>query len=105
MSSALGLPRVASGDCVLEVIENLDVHIVGRAVESEQFTKSPVVIVLVGELEDGFAGHAAKPDNGTANELVVPFAGGDFPRMGYTCEILGCGEIDHNFGVGMGLEE
>lgn len=47
--------RRASGDGMLQIVENLDVDIVGRAVESEQFAKAPVVIVFVGEFEDWFA--------------------------------------------------
>ena len=71
-----------AGDGVLKFIEHLDVHVVAGAVYGEQFAETVVVIVLIGELENRFAGLLAQPHNGAAYQFVVPFACGHHPGGG-----------------------
>ena len=41
-----------SGNGMLQVIENLDIGIVGRAIESQKFAQSVLIIILIGQLQD-----------------------------------------------------
>ena len=66
---------------MLQVVEYLDVDVVGRIVECHQFAQAVVVVILVGEFEDGLARLFTQPHDGTADEVVVPLAGGDLPRI------------------------
>ena len=45
----IGFSSRPSRDGMLQVIEDLDVDIIGRAVEGDQFTQAVVVLILVGE--------------------------------------------------------
>jgi len=72
VSSASGLAAGPAGDGVLQLIEYLDVDIVGRAIDSQELAQAVAVVILVGELEDGLAGLVAEPYDGAADELVVP---------------------------------
>ena len=65
-----------SGDCMLNIIEDLDVHIVSRTVESQQLTQTMIAVILVRQLQDRFAGQLAQPNDGTTDQLIVPFATG-----------------------------
>ena len=66
---------------VLQVVENLDIGIVGRTVECQQFRKSVGIIILVGELQERFAGGFTKPHQRRAHQFVRPRTGSDEPRM------------------------
>ena len=74
---------------MLEVVEYLDVGVVGRAVEGQKFTEAVLVVVLVGQLEDRFARHLTEPDECRTDELVGPLAGSDEPGV-LDARQLGC---------------
>ncbi len=100
----VGFSAGPSGDCMLEVVENLDVGLICRAVHGEEFAEAPVVVVAVGEFEDGFSCHVAEPYHGAACELVVPFARSYFPRACYAGEFIGGGEVNYYHGMCVALE-
>ncbi len=83
-----------SRDGVLQLVEHLDIHVVGRAVERHQFAKAPVGVILVGEFQNRFAGLAAQPHYGAADLLVGPFARCHFPGVGNTCQVVGCRKVE-----------
>ena len=93
-----------SRDGVLQVVEYLDVHIVGRSVESQQFAQAVLVVVLVGQLQDGFACELAQPYDGASDELVVPFAGSHQPGTLDTCQVGGSREVDYDVCVVVRLQ-
>lgn len=101
----VGLASGPSGDGVLQVIEYLDVGIVSRTIEGEQLGESVLIVVLVGELEDGLAGNLAEPYEGCAGELVGPLAAGYQPGMDDAGELAGGGKVDDHMGIVVGLEE
>ena len=70
-----------SGDGVLQIIENLDVCIVCRTIESQEFAQSVLVVILVGELQDRLTYLLAEPNQSRAHQLVSPLARSYEPRM------------------------
>ena len=76
----IGLAAGPAGDGMLQVVEYLDVHIIGRAVKHQQLAQAVLVIILVGQLQNRFSGQKAKPHDGTPDQLVRPFAAGHKPR-------------------------
>ena len=68
-----------TGDSMLEVVEDLDVTVIGGRETGDEFIQTVVVIVLVGQFENRFAGLLAEPNDGTTDELVFPFATGHHP--------------------------
>ena len=69
--------RLASwppGDGVLQVVEDLYVYVISRAIDCHQFAQAIFVVVFVGELEDGFAGLLTKPHQRSPEQDVVPVA-------------------------------
>ena len=61
-------------DGMLDVVENLNIHIISRAIHRHQLAQAIIVIVLIGKLEDGLASLLAQPHQGTAQQRVVPLA-------------------------------
>ena len=84
-----------SGDGMLEVVEDLDVTVVGRLKAGDQFGQTVVVIVLVGEFEYRLAGLSAEPYHCPSDELVVPLARGDHPGRSDTCQSCRSAQIEH----------
>ena len=94
-----------SGDSMLEVVEYLDVGVVGRAVEGQKFAEAVLVVVLVGQLEDRLARHLAEPDECRTDELVGPLAGSDEPGV-LDARQLGCRrEVDNDVRIVVRLQE
>ena len=69
-----GLATRPSSDGVLQVVENLDVGIVRRAVECKQLREPVLVVVLVGELQDRLPCELAQPYECRTHQLVCPLA-------------------------------
>ena len=64
-----------------------------------------VVVVFVGELEDGLAGLVAEPYDGAADKFVVPLGRGDLPGTAYAGKLLGCAQVGDHLYVGVTLKE
>ena len=90
---------------MLKVVEDANVHIVCRAIECEQLAESMVVVVFVGELENGLACLLAEPHDCAANELVGPLTRGHLPWVADAGESLGSGQVDVHAHVAVHLEE
>ena len=58
-----------SGDGVLQVIENFNVCIVGRTIESQEFAQSVLVVILVGKLQDRLTYLLAEPNQSRAHQI------------------------------------
>ena len=101
----VGLAAGPAGDGVLQLVEHLDVDVVGRAVEGHELAEAVVVVVLVGELEDGLAGLLAQPHDGAADELVGPVARRHLPGVGDAREVAGGLQVEGYAGVVVELEE
>ena len=102
---SVGLASGPSGDGVLKVVENLYVGVVCRAEEREKLAQSVLVVVFVGEFEDRLARHTAQPHQCRAYKLIGPLAVCHKPRVYYTCELCGCGEVSHHLRVVVCLQE
>ena len=68
----IGFAAGPAGDGVLQVIEYLDVDIIGRVIQGDQFAQSIVIIVLIGKFENRFTRLLTKPHDSTADEVIVP---------------------------------
>ena len=90
---------------MLQVVENLDVYVVCRAVEGKEFAQSPVVIVFVGEFEDRLASHFAEPYDGATDKLVGPLAGSNLPGMADAGKVFCAAEVGDEFNVRMALQQ
>ena len=55
-----------TGDGVLQIVENLDVYIIGRTVEGKQLTQTVFVIIFVSQFKNRLSGQLAQPDDGAA---------------------------------------
>ena len=94
-----------SGDGVLQIIENLDVCIVGRTIESQEFAQSVLIVILVGELQDRLTYLLAEPDQSRAYQLVCPLARSYEPRMFDAGKMRSSTQVEHYVGIWMSLEE
>ena len=65
---------------MLEVVEYINVDLVKRPVEFNEFPEVILEIVLLGELEDRLAHFLAEPDHGLADQLRGPMTRADHPR-------------------------
>ena len=101
----VGLSARPSRDGMLQVVEDLDVGIIGRSIKGEQLGESVLIVVLVGELQDGLLGYATQPYEGCAGEFVGPFAAGHQPGVYDSGELAGCREVYDDVGVVVGLQE
>ena len=54
-------------DGMLQVVEDPDIDLISRTIESEQFAEAVLIVVLVGELQDRLVELLAKPYDGTAH--------------------------------------
>ena len=52
---------------MLQVVEDPDIDLISRTIESEQFAEAVLIVVLVGELQDRLVELLAKPYDGTAH--------------------------------------
>ena len=112
----IGIRLAARPSCngMLEVVEYLDVHVVGRAVKCQQFTQTVFVIIFVGQFQNGLFGQLAEPDDGASYQFVVPFAGRNQPgaldagqigsgrQVGHNAGIVVCLQVRGRYGVGSG---
>ena len=64
-----------SGDGMLQIVEDLDIHIICRTKQSQQFAQTIFIVILVCQFQDRLACQLAQPDDGATNQFVVPFAG------------------------------
>ena len=101
----IGLAAGPSGNCMLEVVENVYVQLVVAAYGFQETFKGVLEIVLTGELEYGLPDLAAQPDNGLAAELGCPVARTDEPRGDETGKVAGGHVIDIQLDIGVTLEE
>lgn len=92
-------------DGMLEVVEYLDVAIVGRAVESQKLREPVLVIILVGQLQQGLLGDSAKPNQCGTSQLVVPSAAGDQPGTDDAGKLAGTRQVEHHVRIVVGLQE
>ena len=63
-----------SGNGMLQIIENLDIGIVGRAIESQKFTQSVLIIILIGQLQDRLTEFLAEPYQCRTHQFITPLA-------------------------------
>ena len=61
-----------SGNCMLQVIENLDIYFIGRTESFDQIAHAVVHIVLVFNFQDGLIDFLTQPDNSFADQFIVP---------------------------------
>ena len=80
-------------DCVLQVVEHLDVTVVCRTEQRDQLCQTVIVIILVRQFQDRLVGLLAQPNDGLAYQLVVPLATGHHPRLAYSCQPVGCRQV------------
>ena len=90
---------------MLQIVENLDIGIVGRTIERQKFAQSVFVIILIGQLQDGFLGYQTQPRKGRTGQLVCPCATRYEPRMDNAGKFAGCREVDNDVSVVMNLQE
>ena len=90
---------------MLQVVEYLDVGIVGRAIESQKFTQSILVVILVGQLQDRLVYLLAEPYQGRAHQLVGPPAGSNKPWMLDASEMGSSTQVEYHVSIRMRLEE
>ena len=90
---------------MLQRVEDADVYVVGRTVEGNEFAQAVVVVVFVGQFQDGFTRHLAEPNNGPTDEFLVPFARRYEPRTADARQSLGSRKVEHHFGTTVGLQE
>ncbi len=101
----IGLAAGPAGNGVLQFVDYLYVYIVSRAIGGNEAAQTMVVVVLVGEFEDWFAGDSAEPHNSAAHLLGSPFAAGDHPGVRYAGEVVGCRQVKSDMGVLVHLQE
>ena len=94
-----------SGDGVLQVVENLDVGIVCRAVESQKFAQAVLVVILVGQFQDRLVQFLAEPYQCRTHLLVGPLAVGYEPWMLDAGEVGSCAQVEDDVCIRMSLEE
>ena len=63
-----------------------------------------LAVILVGELQDRLIGLRTKPNDGAANQLIIPHARRDEPRVTDACQLTRSREVDHDLGVRMVLQ-
>ena len=90
---------------MLEVVEDAYVHIVGRTIDGQQFAQTMLVVVLVGELEDGLARLTAEPHDGRTRQLGVPLTTRHEPGTLDAGQFGGSVQIDIDLGVAVHLQE
>ena len=90
---------------MLQVVENLDVCVVCRAVESQEFAQTVLVVVLIGQLQDRLVQLLAEPYQCTAYQLVCPLAVCYEPRMLDTCQVRSSAQVENYVCIRMSLEE
>ena len=93
-----------SGNGVLQVVEYLDIGIVGRAVKSQQFAQTVFIIVLVGQFQDRLVQCSTQPYNGTSYQFVVPFTAGYQPWTLDTGQVSCCSQVYAYRSVGVKLQ-
>ena len=101
----IGLSSRPSGNCVLQVIKYLDIHIIGRSVKSDQLTQSVVIIILICQLENRFIHHSTKPNYGPTDEFAGPFTVCNQPGATNTCKLRCCRQVHIHFCFGMCLQD
>ena len=89
---------------MLEVVEYLDVAVVGRAEACQQVRQTVLVVVFVSKLKDRLAQQLAKPNHSGTNSLVVPLAIGDEPRVDDACQLAGGSQVADEFGIVVSLD-
>ena len=92
-------------DGVLQVVEDLDVGIVSRAVESQEFAQAVLVVILVGQLQDRLVQFLAEPYQCRTHLLVGPLAVGYEPWMLDAGEVGSCAQVEDDVCIRMSLEE
>ena len=101
----IGLAAWPSGNRMLQVIEDSDVAVISRTVESQKLGETVAVIVLVGQFQYRFLRFLAKPHHSGAGELVIPFAVGDQPRVDDAGQLGGGSEVDDHMRVVVSLKK
>ena len=101
----IGLATGPARDGVLQVVEDLDVGIVGRTIECQQFRQAVLIVVLVGEFQNGLLCHLTQPDQGRTYQFVIPGAAGDEPGVYDTGETCCCRQVDDHLCVVVCLQE
>ena len=109
-----GLGRVSAagpaGDRVLHLVEPGEVRLVGRAVHADQVLQPRLVVVVVGQFEDGFPQGLGEPQDRAAGHPRVPgkplvVEGAQEPRSAEAREGAGGGLVHHVERVVMVLQE
>ena len=70
----------------------------------DEVRQAVLVVVFVGQFEDGFPDGQGEPDDGFADEVVVPVAEPDEPRSIEAGQLFGGGVVEIYFCVGVVLE-
>ena len=93
-----------SRDGMLNIVEDLNVYVIGRAIEGQELAQAMLAVILVGQLQDRLTRQLTQPDDRTTDQLIVPFAAGHQPRMADTCQLIGRRQINNHLGVRMVLQ-
>ena len=90
---SIGLATRPSGDGILDVIEDLNIAVICRAVLTQKVAKLVADIVLVGKVEERLAGLIAEPDESPAYQLVRPPRIGHSPRGMDPSQFVSCFQV------------
>ena len=101
---SIGLATRPSGDGILDIVEDLNIAVVCRAVLTQQVTQLVADVVLVGEVEESLAGLIAEPYESTANQLVRPSGIGHSPGGVDPSQLVSCLQIGVDTCPIVGLE-
>ena len=83
-----------ASNSVLQIIKYLNVHIVCRTIQCQQFTQTVFIIVLISQFQNRFFGKQTQPNDSTTNQLIVPFAACYQPRTLNTSKMGSSRQID-----------
>ena len=106
-----GIPAAGpAGDRVLHLVKADEVGLIGRSMDAEEILQAGLVVVVVGEFQDGFRLELRKPEDGAAGHALVPsealvFERADQPRSAVAGESAGGGRVEDVERGGMFLEE
>lgn len=93
-----------ASNCVLQVIEYLNVYIICRTIQRQQFAQTVFVIILVSQLQDRLLGKQTQPNDSTTNQLVIPFAACYQPRTLNTSKVCSSRQVNTNGCILMHLQ-
>ena len=101
----IGFAAWPASNSMLQVVENLDVGVIGRAIERQKFGEAVLVVVFVGEFQDGLARLLAQPNQRRTHQLVGPRERSNQPRMYNARQTSGSSKIDDHMHIVVGLQE